>query len=52
MVVTEFGGNFMKLMKGIMTRLTTWSTDPSLLINDGWAERYVQAAAVGATGPP
>ena len=52
MVVTEFGGNFMRLFKNVMDRLTAWSTDPTLLINDGWAERYVQAAAVGATGPP
>ena len=52
MVVTEFGGNIMKLMKGIMTRLTTWSTDPSLLTDDSWAERWLQATAATATGPP
>ena len=52
MVVTEFGGNVMRLMNNVMDRLTAWTTDPSWLPNDDWAERYVQAGAAGATGPP
>jgi hypothetical protein len=47
--VTEFGGNFVRLFKGTMARLFAWSTDPSRRKDDGWAERWVQAAA---TGPP
>jgi len=52
LVVTEFGGSLVKLTNGVMTRLCAWETDPSLLTDDGWAERWLQAAAVGATGPP
>ena len=52
MVVTEFGGCIVKLINHIMDRLCAGFTDPSLLTDDGWAERYVQAAAVGTTGPP
>jgi len=52
MVVSEFGGSLVKLTKGFLKRLCAWEADPSLLRYDGWAERWLQAAAVGATGPP
>jgi hypothetical protein len=52
MVVTEFGGCIVKLINNIMDRLCAGFTDPSLLTDDGWAERYVQAAAAGVTRPP
>ena len=52
MVVTEFGGNVMRLYHDTVDRLCAWETDLSLIQDDGWAERYLQAAAVGATGPP
>jgi hypothetical protein len=52
LVVTEFGGNFMKFMNDIMDRLCAWSTDPCWFEDDGWAERWLEAAVVGATGPP
>ena len=52
MVVGEFGGSLVKLTKGFLKRLCAWEADPSLLKYDGWAERWLQAATVGATGPP
>jgi len=52
MVVTEFGGNVMRLYHDTVDRLCAWNTDLSLIQDDGWAERWLQAAAVGATGPP
>jgi hypothetical protein len=52
MVVTEFGGNVMRLYKNMTDRLCAGFTDPSLLKDDRWAEQYAPAAAVGATGPP
>ena len=52
MVVTEFGDKFMRLINDVMDRLCPFETDPSLRKDDGWAERWLQAAAVGATGPP
>jgi len=49
MVVTEFGGNVMRLYHDTMDRMCAWETDPTLLTDDGWAERWAQVAA---TGPP
>ena len=51
-VVAEFGGNLGRFFNDMMDRLCAWSTDPSWLTNDVISERLVQAAAVGATGPP
>jgi hypothetical protein len=51
-VVCEFGGNFVRLFKNVLKRLTVWSTDPSWLTNDAWAEMSAQAEAWSATGPP
>jgi hypothetical protein len=51
-VVCEFGGNFVRLFRNVLKRLTVWSTDPSWLTNDAWAEMSAQAEAWSATGPP
>ena len=51
-VVMEFRGNFVRLFKTVIKRLFAWSTDPHWHTNKGWAERWVQAAAVAGTGPP
>ena len=51
-VVNEYGGNFMRLMKTVMKRLCAWSTDPSWLTDEGWADVWAQTEALYATGPP
>jgi len=51
MVITEFRGNFVKFIKDMINRLTAWTLSPSYRKDDGWAERWLQAAA-GATRPP
>jgi hypothetical protein len=48
MVITEHGGNFVRLLKDALDRLCAWSTDPSLLDDDGWT----QTATACGTGPP
>jgi hypothetical protein len=48
-VVTEFGGNFVALVKDVLDRLFWWARDPSALEQLGWL--VPQTAACG-TGPP
>jgi hypothetical protein len=50
MVVTEFGGNLVALIKDIVDRLCWWSTDPAAFEQAGWPAP--QAAAACGTGPP
>jgi len=52
MVVTEFRGNLTRLFLDTTHRVLAWSIDPSRLADDGWAERWAQTEALGATGPP
>jgi hypothetical protein len=52
MVVTEFGGNFVRLFKDTWDRMATWFTDPAALTQDGWPTPWPQAAAACGTGPP
>jgi hypothetical protein len=51
-VVTEYGGNFAKLLSDVLDRLFAWMEDPSLLEDDGGEEPWAQAAAACGTGPP
>ena len=51
-VVNEFGGNFVRLFNAVTHRVFAWSTDPSWLANEGWAEVQAQADSLYATGPP
>ena len=48
MVITEHGGNCIRLLSDALDRLCAWSTDPSLLDEDGWS----QLATACSTGPP
>ena len=50
MVVTEFGGNAVALIKDALDRLCWWSTDPSAFGLVEWPDW--QAAAACSTGPP
>jgi len=51
-VVTEFGGNFVKLVKDTLDRVFAWLTDPSAFTEDGWPASWSQDAAAFGTGPP
>jgi len=52
MVVTEFGGNYMKLFKDTLARVCTWFADLSALGQDASPAPWPQAAAACSTGPP
>jgi len=51
MVVTEFGGNFVKLFKDVQARVSLRFTDPTLT-EDNWPVPLPQTAAACGTGPP
>jgi hypothetical protein len=52
MVVTEFGGSFVRLFKRTMDRMFRWFTDPSMLDEHGWPAPGSPLAAAYGTGPP
>ena len=51
MVVTEFGGNYVKLLNDVLDRMHVWFADPSAL-SQGWPAPCPQPAAACGTGPP
>jgi hypothetical protein len=50
MIVTEFGGDLVALVKDIVDRLCWWERDPSAFEQIAWPES--QAVAACGTGPP
>jgi hypothetical protein len=52
MVVTEFGGNLVTLVKDIVDRLCWWERDPAAFEQFGWSAPDSPAAAACGTGPP
>jgi hypothetical protein len=50
LVVTEFGGNFVALVKDVVDRMCWWARDPSAFDQIAWPES--QAVAACGTGPP
>ncbi len=52
MVVTEFGGNLVTLVKDIVDRLCWWDRDPTAFEQVGWSAPDSPAAAACGTGPP
>ena len=51
-VVTEFGGNYVKLLNDALDRLFAWFADPSALNEDGSPAPWSQTAAACSPGPP
>jgi hypothetical protein len=51
-VLSEHGGNFVKLVKDAIDRVCAWLTTPSELNADGWPAPGSQSAAACGTGPP
>jgi len=49
-IVTEFGGNFVALVKDVVDRLCWWARDPTALEQLTWPDS--QPAAACGTGPP
>jgi hypothetical protein len=52
MIVTEFGGNLVSLVKDIVDRLCWWEKDPAAFEQLGWSAPDSPAAAACGTGPP
>jgi hypothetical protein len=52
MIVTEFGGNLVTLVKDIVDRLCWWDRDPAAFQQAGWPAQDSPAAAACGTGPP
>jgi hypothetical protein len=52
MVVTEFGGNLVELVKDIVDRLCWWDRDPAAFEQVGWSAPDSPAATACGTGPP
>ena len=52
LVVTEFGGSFVKLVKHVVDQLYSWVTDPSAAKDGGRPAPWPPAAAACGTGPP
>ena len=54
MVVTEYGGNYVKLFSDVLDRVCARFADPFGFTQDAWLEPWSQAAAVAVcgTGPP
>ncbi len=51
-IVTEYDGNFAKLLSDVLDRLFAWMEDPSVLQDDGGQAAWPQTAAAFGTGPP
>jgi hypothetical protein len=52
MVVTEFGGNFVRLFKDMLNRVSIWFLAAHALENQGRLALVPQALAACGTGPP
>jgi hypothetical protein len=52
MVVTEFGGDIVKLVKDTLDRLFAWLTDPSAADDGGFLPPWSHPAPACGTGPP
>ena len=52
MVVTEYGGNFPRLVQDVLDRMGAWFADLATVGQDEWPAPWPQAAAACGTGPP
>lgn len=52
MAVTEFGGNYVKLVKDTLDRFSRWFLAACALEQDGWKASWSQAVPATGTGPP
>jgi hypothetical protein len=52
MVVTEFGGNYVRLFSDVVDRVCTWFDDPGAAAGERSPAPWSQAAAACGTGPP
>jgi hypothetical protein len=50
MVVTEFGGDVVVLIKDVLNRVCWWTSDPSVFGLEAWPDWQDDAAC--STGPP
>jgi hypothetical protein len=52
MAVTEYGGNFVRVFKDTLDRVSAWFLAACAASQDGWQASWPQAAAACGTGPP
>jgi hypothetical protein len=51
-VITEFGGNYVRLFKDVLDRVCSWFEAPSAIHGHGWPAPSPQTGAACGAGPP